>query len=189
MYEKNHMLFLLFTCCFGVFTEYEEVRASEEKEGIYVETEGNDDFESAKAVIRSETVTDINNLGDGIMLLNDFDDESFTKTAYINLYDENGYRVTLCALRLGGVAYFYDDGKVHLYSLYSETYIYDDRVYEIVGGYPVIENTDGSSSQESAVFIVNVPEYGINGYQMWVRLTRDSRTITSELVELYHQEP
>lgn len=68
---KRVIWFLVFAFSVCMISDAEEVKASEEKVGIYIETEGNDNFESAKTVIRSEIVMDVTPTDNGMMLLND----------------------------------------------------------------------------------------------------------------------
>lgn len=165
------MLGLLFVVCFCFNFNIKEVYAAEEDYVICFEMIGNDDFDSAKQVIETENIYDVP--GNGIMLLGDYETIPFKKTVYLNVVKGDGSRETLCGISLSGTMYYYNDGKVHLYTLGSTTYVYEvDAVVDVQT--TQIDNTDGSYSMGSIVFKLDSPEWGFFVCRAWVSFTRNS---------------
>ena len=111
---RKILLFIFTLTAMFFIVDAEKVYAAERNEQICIELSGNDDFESAKQVVKTDIVYET--LERGTRSVNGYTTESYEKTIYMNKYTEEGFRVTLCAIKLEGIAYFYDDGKVHLYS-------------------------------------------------------------------------
>ena len=177
MYEKNFIIYFYFNS-YVFIVDAEKVYAAERNEQICIELSGNDDFESAKQVVKTDIVYET--LERGTRSVNGYTPESYEKTIYMNKYTEEGFRVTLCAIKLEGIAYFYDDGKVHLYSIRATSCVYvDDFELELMT--PSLNNTDGSVSEGNVVGIITSSDYGLITVRAWVRLTYGSTNVSCGL--------
>lgn len=143
---KRLFVLICMMVCAIFISDVKEVRAAEAHDGESIVTE-EIDFQSVKSVIRTEMIFDLVD-SSGITRSTSYVSIPFDKTVYLRETQANGNSVTLCAVNLYGVFYYYNDGKVHLYSLGATTYIYENGA-EIDALSPYIFNGDGSYSEGS----------------------------------------
>lgn len=86
------------------------------------------DFENALEVIETEVIYGNPDFENGLMTMSDYEEKPFEHFFYVYTNTENGFALLLYAIKVYGTAYYYPDGKVHLYSLGSSSYIYVDDV-------------------------------------------------------------
>lgn len=112
----------------------------------------------------------------GLMTMSDYEEKPFEHFFYVYTNTENGFALLLYAIKVYGTAYYYPDGKVHLYSLGSSSYIYVDDV-QVFLSTPIIKNRDGSLSDGTVCFSVYSSTYDGSGvYLAWVILRKNSTT-------------
>lgn len=141
-------------------------------------------FDNVKQVIETETIYDVPE----IMLLSDYEIVPFEKVMYLNATMGNGTSQQICGVKLSGVFYYYDDGKVHLYSLNTTSYVYEagGSLQKVSSS---IVNTDGSYSEGIVVFNYSSPGYGFFACEATVEFTENSMVVNSGLSVLTHTLP
>ena len=183
----NKIIFgLIFVICFAFSVRNSKVLAAENDYEICFELVGNNDIDGAYQVIETESVYDVP--GNGIMLLSNYETIPFNKTVYLNVVKGDGSRETLCSVNLSGTMYYYNDGKVHLYTLGSSIYVYENGAVANAQT-SQIENTDGSYSKGSVLFNLDSPEWGFFGCRAWISFTKNSSDATSGLDIMQHILP
>lgn len=150
---------------------------------VCIETSGRDDFENALEVMETEVIYGNPDSGNAPMALDDYEEKSFERIEYLNVYTQDGFRITLFAIKLHITAYFYEDGKVYLYSLGTSSYTYEDGMV-LHFARPQIVNTDGSYSEGIVLFSMNSPKYGIDNFKAWVKLRENSTNVETGLDEV-----
>lgn len=183
---KKILFGILLIVCFSFFVNKQEVLAAEDDYEVCFELVGNNNVDRAYQVIETESVYDIS--GNGIMLLSNYETIPFNKTIYLNVVKGDGSRETLCSVNLSGTMYYYNDGKVHLYTLGSSIFVYENGAVANAQT-TQIENTDGSYSMGSVLFNLNSPEWGFFGCRAWVSFTKNSSDATVGLDIIQHILP
>lgn len=183
----KRVIFLLVATigCFLCFDSRTATAAAESQSSgkLHIETSGRDDFENALEVMKTEVVYGSPDSGNALMTLNDYEEKSFERIQYVNVYTEDGFRITLFAVKLHITAYFYEDGKVYLYSLSTSSYTYEDGLV-LHFARPQIVNTDGSYSEGTVLFSMNSPKYGVADFKAWVKLRENSTNVETGLNEV-----
>lgn len=171
--------------CFLCFGSKTAAAATEAQSSgtIHIEMSGRDDFENALEVIETEVVYGSPDSGNGLMTLSNYEEKSFERIRYVNAYTEDGFRITLFAVKLHITAHFYEDGKVYLYSLGTSSYTYEDGMV-LYFAKPRIVNTDGSYSEGTVLFSMDSPKYGISDFKAWVKLRENSTDVETGLSEV-----
>ncbi|MBE5950744.1 MAG: hypothetical protein E7260_04005 [Lachnospiraceae bacterium] len=113
---------------------------------------------------------------------NDYEIKEMYKTMYVNDRNDEGYRVTLYAIRLYIKAYFYPDGKVHMNAFGYNYFIYDNDV-ELFFNEPKIYNTDGSYSIGSVCYVhrFRSGKYDAHYIEASAMLIKNSKDAVSKL--------
>ncbi len=183
--KKVILLFIAVIGCFLCFDSKTAVAAKENQSSrkIHIEMSGRDDFENALDVIETEVVYGSPDSGNGLMALNSYEEKSFERIRYVNVYTEDGFRITLFAVKLHITAHFYENGKVYLYSLGTSSYTYEDGLV-LHFARPQIVNTDGSYSEGTVLFSMDSPKYGISNFKAWVKLRENSTDVETGLYEV-----
>lgn len=95
---------------------------------------------------------------------------------------ENDEPITLFKLKLSGTVYFYEDGKVHLLSLYSQVTETAPKCSVTILDNEII-NTDGMISMGNTYFYTTSTKYPQGSYRAYVYFQHGSVLIYSGLVD------
>ncbi len=184
------MVFLLMLFIGVLFCSNPNVARAEElsENEIYIDIVENESFSAEELntfMFFFESESTPGSLTKNSRTVNNYEVKEMFKTIYINTENDEGYRVTLYAIRLYIKAYFYPDGKVHMNSFGYNYYIYDDDI-ELLFESPEIYNTDGSYSIGSVCYIhrYRSGKYNAHYYKATATLVKNSTVPVCKLALL-----
>lgn len=183
---KKIMFVISFVICMGVFGDSRNVVASDYEYEVTCEPLENISEDEALYVIETEIIFNVPE--SEVRRINNFEEISFDNIEYFNLMMANGFRRTLFGVRLSGVFYYYDDGKVHLYSLSATTHVYEEDSH-IDALSPQIYNGDGSFSEGSLSFTFASDQLGLYICRAVVEFYQNSTEANARIDVIDHMLP
>lgn len=175
-------VFVMICICFFANTE---IAYAEEYVDYVIITNPleSEELDNVVQVIESEIVYDSSE--NGIMPLSNYREIDYDKTmTYAGVLADGSLRY-LFSVNLSGIFYYYDDGKVHLYSLRASSHVYEENSW-IDALTPIINNTDGSYSEGLFCFNFAHDVLGIYACRAVVSFTRNSTAVASNLEIITH---